>query len=877
MPQSTSKKSAAGKSGGSAAKKSSSSAAKKPSSSGKKTQSAKAAAAAQKRAAEALAQRRCIFAAVLLVLCFLGFLSLFQVGGFLVAGYRAVFYWLLGYGAEVLPLCFLITGVLLVARRRKRVRAQAFCWLNIPLLFGALRHLLALGTDYYPALSGPTALGQDGVALRSGGFLAGGLAELLRAALSTVGGTILLVALLVLCLFFGCRLTGEKLVSGAKKLRPLPEPEPEPRPEPVPAPARRTAKPNIDVALDDTPVSVRTPDPNRDSRIPPPNVETPAETLRGIFHREKHPAPETPAPDSAPDVLTGTAPIVQGDLTTLPMPEEEARPVADGPALTLAPEEPAAPAPAAEEAPFDLDPPADKPASSAGPAEEESVSQQIEKALAASQGAPIYLYPPLRLLKPGSGKPQGSQEAIRRCAERLVDTLESFGVSATVINTTDGPAVTRYELLLQRGIKFSKVANLSDDIALALGASGIRISTIPDKNAVGIEVPNEQQEIVTARDIIGSPAFQKSQSKLSFAVGKDITGQAVIGDIGKMPHMLIAGTTGSGKSVCINSILISLLYKATPEEVRLIMVDPKMIELGVYNGIPHLLIPVVTDPKKAAGALNWAVTEMMRRYKLFSQVGARDLKGYNAEMERTIAEGGDGEILPRIVVVIDELSDLMAVARSEVEEAIIRLAQMARAAGMHLIIATQRPSADVITGLMKTNIPSRIAFAVASAVDSRIILDQMGAEKLLGKGDMLYFPLGLQKPQRVQGCFVTDGEVEEVVNFVKQCGTAEYSQEILDHIEKQAQQAEAGASAGGGDDGEEDELFDEAVEVVVDSGMASVSMLQRRLKLGYSRAARLVDQMEERGIVGPFEGSKPRQVLVSKQEWQERMIRKREC
>ena len=692
-----------------------------------------------------------------------------------------------------------------------------------------------------------------------------------------MGGTILLVALLVLCLFFGCRLTGEKLVSGAKKLRPLPEPEPEPRPEPVPAPARRTAKPNIDVALDDTPVSVRTPDPNRDSRIPPPNVETPAETLRGIFHREKHPAPETPAPDAAPDVLSGAAPIVQGDLTTLPLPEEEARPVADGPALTLAPEEPAAPAPAAEEAPFDLDPPADKPASSAGPGEEESVSQQIEKALAASQGAPIYLYPPLRLLKPGSGKPQGSQEAIRRCAERLVDTLESFGVSATVINTTDGPAVTRYELLLQRGIKFSKVANLSDDIALALGASGIRISTIPDKNAVGIEVPNEQQEIVTARDIIGSPAFQKSQSKLSFAVGKDITGQAVIGDIGKMPHMLIAGTTGSGKSVCINSILISLLYKSTPEEVRLIMVDPKMIELGVYNGIPHLLIPVVTDPKKAAGALNWAVTEMMRRYKLFSQVGARDLKGYNAEMERTIAEGGDGEILPRIVVVIDELSDLMAVARSEVEEAIIRLAQMARAAGMHLIIATQRPSADVITGLMKTNIPSRIAFAVASAVDSRIILDQMGAEKLLGKGDMLYFPLGLQKPQRVQGCFVTDGEVEEVVNFVKQCGTAEYSQEILDHIEKQAQQAEAGASAGGGDDGEEDELFDEAVEVVVDSGMASVSMLQRRLKLGYSRAARLVDQMEERGIVGPFEGSKPRQVLVSKQEWQERMIRKREC
>ena len=422
------------------------------------------------------------------------------------------------------------------------------------------------------------------------------------------------------------------------------------------------------------------------------------------------------------------------------------------------------------------------------------------------------------------------------------------------------------------------MVNLADDIALALGASGIRVSTIPDKNAVGIEVPNEQQEVVTARDIIGSSAFQTSKSKLSFAVGKDITGQPVVGNIARMPHMLIAGTTGSGKSVCINSILISLLYKSTPEEVRLIMVDPKMIELGVYNGIPHLLIPVVTDPKKAAGALNWAVTEMMRRYKLFSQVGTRDLKGYNEEMERVISEGGEGEKLPQVVIIIDELSDLMAVARSEVEEAIIRLAQMARAAGMHLIIATQRPSADVITGLMKTNIPSRIAFAVASGVDSRIILDQQGAEKLLGKGDMLYFPLGLQKPQRVQGCFVSDAEVEEVVAFVKQCGTVEYDQEILDHIEKQAQQAEAAASSGGGLDEEgEDEKFDEAVEIVLESGQASVSMLQRRLKLGYSRAARLVDEMEDRGIVGPFEGSKPRPVLITRQEWQERMIRKREC
>ena len=505
------------------------------------------------------------------------------------------------------------------------------------------------------------------------------------------------------------------------------------------------------------------------------------------------------------------------------------------------------------------------------------VAQDIQGNL--GQTIPPYQYPPLSLLTEGPAEMGGQAMAeLNANRQRLTDTIHSFGIDANIVNVTRGPSVTRYELELDQGVRLNKLTNLADDIALSLGAAGVRIAPIPDQIAmVGIEVPNKAVSPVNIHSVIGSKAFTDSASKVSFALGKDIGGNPIVGNIAKLPHLLIAGTTGSGKSVCTNSIITSLLYKATPEEVRLIMVDPKMIELGVYNGIPHLLIPVVTDPKKAAGALNWAVTEMMRRYKLFSQVGARDLKGYNAEMERTIAEGGDGEILPRIVVVIDELSDLMAVARSEVEEAIIRLAQMARAAGMHLIIATQRPSADVITGLMKTNIPSRIAFAVASAVDSRIILDQMGAEKLLGKGDMLYFPLGLQKPQRVQGCFVTDGEVEEVVNFVKQCGTAEYSQEILDHIEKQAQQAEAGASAGGGDDGEEDELFDEAVEVVVDSGMASVSMLQRRLKLGYSRAARLVDQMEERGIVGPFEGSKPRQVLVSKQEWQERMIRKREC
>ncbi len=808
----------------------------------------------QKQAAQQLAQRRCVLAACLLALAFVGLLGLFGLGGFLIGWYKAAAYWLLGWGADVLPLCLMVCALLLLIKRRKKVRLQALCWGVMPLLYGAARHLLATDDSYHANL---IALGKDGVGLQSGGVLAGGLGELLRAALSTVGAAVLVFALLVLVILVGCHLTPARMLAFLNKARPISEKElPEEPAADKPAsvkkePVRLPHDPKaIDVALDDDTVSVRKPDKHKESPLPPPNVETPAETLRGMIQRDKQsPVEVIPELEEILD-LPPAEPVFEPE----PITEEDE-------ADDLPPwEEPAAP----EEAPADP--------------EEEPVEAQIQKALEESQGAPIYLYPPLRLLKPGPGKPEGSAEAIARCAERLVDVLQSFGVEAKVIDTTNGPAVTRYELLLQRGTKFSKVSNLADDIALALGAPGIRVSAIPEKNAVGIEVPNDKQELVTARDIIGSPAFQNAKSRLAFALGKDITGAPTVGDIAKMPHMLIAGTTGSGKSVCINSILMSILYKATPEEVRLIMVDPKMIELGVYNGIPHLLIPVVTDPKKAAGALNWAVTEMMRRYKLFSEIGARNLQAYNAEVEKD--PESENEPLPQVVIVIDELADLMSVAKSEVENAIIRLAQMARAAGMHLIIATQRPSADVITGLMKDNIPSRIAFAVASAINSRIILDQSGAEKLLGKGDMLYNPLGANKPNRIQGCFVSDAEVEEVVNFVKQCGQPEYNQEILDHMERSAQAAEEGGPGGGGgsDEGDEgeDPLFDEAVDIVVSAGQVSVSMLQRRLKLGYSRAARLVDQMEERGIVGPFEGSKPRPALISKSDWQERMARKRE-
>ncbi|NCC68951.1 MAG: DNA translocase FtsK, partial [Clostridia bacterium] len=435
------------------------------------------------------------------------------------------------------------------------------------------------------------------------------------------------------------------------------------------------------------------------------------------------------------------------------------------------------------------------------------------------------------------------------------------------------PTVTRYDLELEQGVKLAKLTNLAGDLALALGVSGVRIAPIPDKiSTVGIEVPNKLISTVYLHDIIDSPQFKSAQSKLTFAIGEDIGGNAIVGNISKLPHMLIAGTTGSGKSVCMNSLILSLLYKAKPEELRLIMIDPKMVELGIYNGIPHLYVPVVTDPKKAAGALQWAVVEMLKRYRLFSEVGVRDLAGYNAH-QKAIGE----QTIPSVVIVIDELADLMLVASKEVEESVCRVAQMGRASGMHLVIATQRPSADVITGLMKANIPSRIAFAVSSAMESRIILDNSGAEKLIGAGDMLYYPLGAGKPVRIQGAFVSDEEREKVISFVKEGSEANYSEDILRQIEKAAEEGVSGGNSSEdkqqsdptGFGADYDELLPQAVEVIFETKQASVSMLQRRLKLGYARAARIVDQMEELGVVGPFEGSKPRQIMITKQQWQE--------
>ena len=477
-----------------------------------------------------------------------------------------------------------------------------------------------------------------------------------------------------------------------------------------------------------------------------------------------------------------------------------------------------------------------------------------------------YEFPPIELLSEGEGRVlKGGKKALTDTAAKLQKTLYSFGVSAKVENVSVGPAITRYEVKPAEGVRVSKIANLADDIALSLAAQSIRIEApIPGKQAVGIEIPNKENEVVHLRDIIETEEFVNHKSKLALALGKNVAGEAVIADVAKMPHVLIAGSTGSGKSVCINTLITSILYKAKPNEVKLLMVDPKVVELSVYNGIPHLLIPVVTDPKKAAGALSWAVQEMVNRYSLFAEKGVRDIKGYNAAIEK---EGGTGK-LPQIVIIIDELADLMMVAAKEVEDAICRLAQMARAAGMHLVIATQRPSVDVITGIIKANIPSRIAFAVSSQVDSRTILDTAGAEKLLGKGDMLFYPSGAPKPTRVQGSYVADEEVEKIVDFLKfNGGEAKYNEDIMESIEKANSTDQELDKEANEDDA--DPLLMDAIDTVVEAGQASTSFIQRRFKVGYARAGRIIDQMEERGIISGYQGSKPREVLITKERLDE--------
>ncbi len=577
-----------------------------------------------------------------------------------------------------------------------------------------------------------------------------------------------------------------------------------------------------------------------------------------------------PAPDIVPDEAQSgfrkpPKRIRKGDTG----PEEEI------PAPTEAPPEiPAAAEPIPE---ADVQPPRRRKTKDK-PQQEEKPSESQVTEVPAPEGEPhaperAYRKPPLSCLAEPvyNAEYGGAQAEIERNSALLIKTLESFNVRATITDVSRGPSVTRYELLPAEGVKISKITNLADDIALRLASSGVRIEApIPNKAAIGIEVPNRAKTSVTLREIIDTDVYRRGREKsiLNVALGKDIAGNVICVDLARMPHLLIAGTTGSGKSVCVNSMIMSILFNAEPTEVKLLMIDPKQVEFTVYGGIPHLLVPVVSDPRKASGALNWAVTEMLGRYKKFAERNVRDITGYN----KLAAKEPELEPMNRIVIFIDELSDLMMVAQSEVEDAICRLAQMARAAGMHLVIATQRPSVDVITGLIKANIPSRIALSVSSQIDSRTILDSAGAEKLLGYGDMLYSPVGMAKPLRVQGAFVSDGEVENVVNFIKNQSETVYDEAVMDEIERQAVAKKKGADMPE-EQGEAsvpgDEKLQKAIEVVVEAGMASTTLLQRKLSLGYARAARLIDELEERKIVGPFEGSKPRKVLITKQQWME--------
>ena len=826
------------------------------SSSKKKTGSAKKPAAAPKKqpakkqpaAAPTPAQTAPTwpYAIVCIVLSLLAFLGLFHAEGVIIDGFAGFLSGIMGWGYWAFPFAVLLLAWVFVRNPERHFGLRVTASLLIAPLFGTIVHLMVCRVPFTAQTFGAIVgqLYDGGKALTSGGVISGGVGYLLKAGISVYAALPLTMAAFVACVLGSMDLTVGKIVTWWRAHReaqyipddgdqPLFDDEDEPAAPPQPEPQRRARR-----AAPDKPVAKK-------KLIDIPGEDTPSEPddepidpipVKKAARGAKKPAPAEATQNVQPLSVEEAADICGVDVTA-------AQEIHDPPK------------------------PSKKAASAAVAAETAAITSAIERENADHSA---YQLPPVSFLRAGKKDQTDATEEIRFNRDRLDTALSSFGVNATIRDVTRGPTVTRYDLELEAGVKLNKITNLSGDLALALGVENVRIAPIPDKiSTVGIEVPNKIVSAVCLRDIIDSPAFRNAKSKLSFAVGKDIGGNCIIGNISKLPHMLIAGTTGSGKSVCMNSLILSLLYKATPDEVRLIMIDPKMVELGIYNGIPHLFIPVVTDPKKAAGALQWAVVEMLKRYRLFSEAQVRDLASYNALQKNE----PDGQTLPQVVIVIDELADLMLCAAKEVEESICRVAQMGRAAGMHLIIATQRPSADVITGLMKANIPSRIAFAVSSSLESRIILDTSGAEKLIGMGDMLYAPIGTGKPLRVQGSFVSDEEREEVVRFIKQNSEAQYSDDIIAQIEKSA--AEADKKSGPAPEADKsaksdyDELLPQGVDVILETKQASVSMLQRRLKLGYSRAARMVDQMEEMGIVGPFEGSKPRKILITKEQWQE--------
>ena len=826
-----------------------------------------------------------LITAVISFCCFLLFLIAFlNPEGMLIRLFEALVLSMIGQvGFYVAIPALLYLFVIQAFSGKRPVILRSVCLLCFVLICGCISQVIMLGQDGYHLPNGfdlVKALTAGGSTGDTAGLICGGLGLFLNWLCGNVLSLIILAVAALLTLLAAFQITVPSIIRAVEN-RPRADwedEEPEVQ-EPAAVVVNHLANKRIEYVENKRRLKNEQLELDMDAEPTPKKTilqKTPARKKADEFMSQVETDVETPVA-AAKDGMAGDANvdlILESKPAPAPAPKAEPTtpdntfvmesvPAEMTPFQKETPEEEPVPAPVPEKKP-------EVPAKVTAKEAQESAAQVAEEIAQAQQTVqPQYTFPPIDLLRKGERSTMDATMEMRENTRRLNETLASFKIDAHIINVTRGPSVTRYEVELDKGVRLNRLTTCADDIALSLGASGVRIAAVQGKiSVVGIEVPNRAVTTVSLREVIDSVEFSRSKSKSSFAVGKDIGGTCIVGNIAKLPHMLIAGTTGSGKSVCMNSIIISLLYKASPEDVKLIMVDPKMVELGIYNGIPHLLIPVVTDPKKAAGSLQWAVTEMMRRYKAMSDAGVRDLESYNTMVE----EEGEGTKLPQVVVIIDELADLMLVAAKEVEESICRIAQMGRAAGIHLIIATQRPSADVITGLMKANIPSRIAFAVASAMESRIILDNPGAEKLVGKGDMLYYPIGTGKPVRVQGCFVSDSEVEAVANHVKSNFDTTYDQSVMEEIERKAVQTGNGKATASdpeptNEELDGDEMLPAAVDVILETGQASVSMLQRRLKLGYARAARIVDEMEEKGIVGPFQGSKPRTILVTKEQW----------
>ena len=870
-----------------------------------------------------------------LILCvptLLLLLSMFGLSGLILDPLWKLATGLIGWGIYPFTLMLALDAVLLMSNIQP-YRLRVLCVTLIPFLWSAIVHCVRIGDTLPMSFATIGTLWHTGIQTRSAGVLAGLLAMVTGAAVSQTGAKIILSFFLLVCVFAALHQTPwgllrqlieliqeeddlEYLEEDDMTVTPGRRKKKVPKPEPIPQTTSELSLENaslwdIHKAKKKQKRAAKAMDKAQRAKA---EAEEAERLLGGNVSVSKEPE-EFPGDEKKRENSRRSIERQQRLSEVMPQGTPKSKPASRFPDIDRlmdwgkTPKEDPVPETAAEPISRSTPAPEDDPAIETELRQEKKASKaalaaakkQVEAEIAGAMensDIPPYLPPSLDLLNRSKRSVRDSQAELEERAAQLLDTLDSFGIEAHLIDKPIvGPTITRFELQMERGIKISRITSLTNDIGLALGSQNLRIVMVPEKNAIGIEVANHHPTMVAIRDVLSSPEFTQSRAELPVALGKDITGKPQVIDLAKMPHLMIAGTTGSGKSVCINSILISLLYQFSSEDLRLIMIDPKIVELSNYNGIPQLLIPVVTDPKKASGALNWAVTEMDRRYALFASEGVRKMEDYNQLMRQREAEEAQQtavseedlppfdvdepapdapkekkptKVLPKIVIIIDELADLMMVSAKEVEGSICRLAQKARAAGMYLVVATQRPSADVITGLMKSNIPSRIAFAVASGVESRIIMDTTGAEKLLGGGDMLYHPLGASKPKRIQGAFISTEEIERVIAHVKTTGAVEYSEEAQTHIEQ------AGGDSSAGYDAAEDEdpLLQDAIGIVVSSGQASTSMLQRRLKLGYARAARVMDQMEERGIIGPSEGSKPRRVLITKDDWMEIQLRR---